>query len=52
MLKGLDPNDYGINNLEDLKEKQREFSKIIKQMHSPLDYPNYEVKNIKKYAVY
>ncbi|SHJ31687.1 transglutaminase domain-containing protein [Desulfofundulus thermosubterraneus] len=47
MLKGLDPDDYGINNIQQLINKQIEYSNIIKNSIDSVSYPNhYAISNL------
>ncbi|MCX7711104.1 MAG: hypothetical protein N2484_14800 [Clostridia bacterium] len=46
ILKGLDPNDYGVDSISQLKEKQIEYSKLFHNNSIEVKYPEYKVKKL------
>lgn len=44
MLKGVDPGSYGIRSLDDLKNKQKEYSKKLKEDPSLIKMPDYKIE--------
>lgn len=46
MLKGLDPDDYGINSIRDLTNKQIMYSSILKNNPSLTKAPNYIINKL------
>lgn len=44
MLKGIDPGSYGIRSLDDLTDKQKEYSKKLKEEPSLIKTPNYKIE--------
>lgn len=44
MLKGLDPNDYGIYDSDQLNNLQIEYSNLLKRNYVNLKYPNYIIQ--------
>jgi hypothetical protein len=44
MLKGVDPGSYGIRSLDDLTNKQKEYSKKLKEDTSLIKMPDYKIE--------
>jgi len=46
MFKGLDPADYGITDIQQLNEEQKQYAKKIKDEFPNFIFPNYTIENL------